>query len=109
MSVEETVPRLDATIQHPTRLALVAFLSSCAEADFKAVRASLQMSDSALSQTMTALGDKGYLKIRKGHVGRRPRTWLALTPDGRQRLNSHLAALQQIVDNAKQLGAQFDS
>ncbi|MET9074734.1 transcriptional regulator [Streptomyces sp. NPDC004232] len=25
----------------------------------------------------------GYLKVRKGYIGKRPRTWLSLTPMGR--------------------------
>jgi DNA-binding MarR family transcriptional regulator len=85
---------------------LVSFLSTCAEADFKAIRDGLEMSDSALSQTMSALRDKGYVKVRKGYVGQRPRTWLALTADGRRKFSAHLAALQEIVEQAQRQGAR---
>ncbi|WP_328333835.1 MULTISPECIES: winged helix-turn-helix domain-containing protein [unclassified Streptomyces] len=99
-------PALDETIQHPTRLAVAAFLSACDEADFAAVRDGCQVSDSVLSKTASALEAAGYLDIRKGHVGKRPRTWLSLSPTGRQALDDHLTALQDIVAAARQASAR---
>ncbi|MFF3261083.1 winged helix-turn-helix domain-containing protein [Streptomyces sp. NPDC002932] len=92
---------LDEAIHHPTRLAVVAFLSACDEADFAAVRDGCQVSDSVLSKTASALEAAGYLHVRKGHVGKRPRTWLSLTPAGEQALAGHIAALQNIVTTAR--------
>lgn len=98
-------PALDETIHHPSRLAVAAFLSACAEADFATVRDRCGLSDSALSKIATALEAAGYVRIRKGHVGRRPRTWLSLAPAGRDALVRHIAALQQIADSARGAGA----
>ncbi|MGV9337825.1 hypothetical protein [Streptomyces sp. NPDC003688] len=36
--MSNNTPTLDPLIQHPTRLAIVAFLSGCTEAEFSAVR-----------------------------------------------------------------------
>ncbi|MFC9857754.1 MULTISPECIES: winged helix-turn-helix domain-containing protein [unclassified Streptomyces] len=98
-------PTIDAAINHPTRLAVVAFLSACDEADFASVRDSCQVSDSMLSKIASALEGIGYLGVRKGYVGKRPRTWLSLTPEGRQALALHIAALQGIAATARQAGA----
>lgn len=65
-------PAIDAAINHPTRLAVVAFLSACDEAEFATVRGSCQVSDSMLSKVASALEGIGYLAIRKGYVGKRP-------------------------------------
>lgn len=97
----DEVPALDGVIHHPTRLTLVAFLSACDEAEFAAVRDGCRVSDSVLSKNASALETAGYLHVRKGHVGKRPRTWLSLTPTGRQALVRHLAALQDLVDAAR--------
>ncbi|MGQ4712314.1 winged helix-turn-helix domain-containing protein [Streptomyces anulatus] len=97
----DEAPALDGVIHHPTRLTLVAFLSACDEADFAAVRDGCRVSDSVLSKNASALEAAGYLHVRKGHVGKRPRTWLSLTPAGRQALARHLAALQDLVDAAR--------
>jgi DNA-binding MarR family transcriptional regulator len=99
-------PALDQVIHHPTRLTMMAFLAGCAEAEFAAVREYCQVSDASVSRIATALEEAGYVKIRKGAVGRRPRTWLSLTSAGRTALQRHLAALQAIVDAARAAGAE---
>ncbi|MGC5342429.1 winged helix-turn-helix domain-containing protein [Streptomyces sp. DT24] len=98
-------PTLDETIHHPTRLAVAAFLSACDEAEFAAVRDGCRISDSVLSKTASALETAGYLTVRKGYVGKRPRTWLSLTPVGLRALVRHIAALQNIASTARDMGA----
>lgn len=100
-------PVLHEEIHHPTRLGIMAFLSGCLEAEFGAVRDHAQVSDASISRIVSALQDAGYVKVRKGYVGKRPRTWLSLTPDGRTALTEHLAALQAIADSARQAGADI--
>jgi DNA-binding PadR family transcriptional regulator len=39
----------------------------------------------------------GYVEIRKGFVGKRPRTSARLTAQGRAAFEQHVAALQEIV------------
>ncbi|WP_399089742.1 winged helix-turn-helix domain-containing protein [Streptomyces sp. BBFR2] len=102
-------PRWDAAIHHPTRLAVMAFLSACDEAEFAAVRDGCQVSDSVLSKAASALEAAGYVAIRKGYAGKRPRTWLALTDAGESALTGHLAALQGIADTARSAGARARS
>lgn len=102
-----TPPRvLDRELQHPTRLALVAYLSSCTEAEFGVVRDYCGISDSVTSKTVSALEKLGYVSVRKGYVGKRPRTWVALTKEGRRALEAHLTALEAIVVAARRAGAQ---
>jgi hypothetical protein len=52
----------------------VAVLVSADKVEFRFVRDTVEISDSALSQHMTTLEQDGYLKVTKGQVGRRPRT-----------------------------------
>lgn len=100
MSVERA---LDPAVQHPTKLAVVAFLSGCVEADFKTVRDRSGLSDSALSRTVPGLEESGHVKVRKGFVGKRPRTWVSSTGEGR----GSLAALQGIAAGAVALAADL--
>lgn len=94
-------PALDAALHNPTRLAVAAFLSACAEAEFAVVRDHCQVSDSVLSKAASALEAAGYVEISKGYVGKRPRTWLALTAAGQEAMARHVAALQEIVAAAR--------
>ncbi|GAA1992060.1 transcriptional regulator [Kitasatospora viridis] len=88
---------LESAFHHPNRLAVVAFLSGCAEAEFRTVREECGLSEPALSKLAAAFEAAGHVAVRKGYVGKRPRTWLSLTPAGRARLAAHLAALQEIA------------
>jgi DNA-binding MarR family transcriptional regulator len=92
--------RLDPVIHAPARLTLVSLLSATEHADFKFLRDSAALSDSALSKQLATLEQAGYVKIRKGFVGKRPRTWVQLTKLGRAAFTAHVAALQQIVEQA---------
>ncbi|MEV6834601.1 transcriptional regulator [Streptomyces sp. NPDC051133] len=94
-------PPLDRELHNATRLALAAYLSACAEAEFGVLRDYCQVSDSTLSKTLTALEKTGYVSIRKGYLGKRPRTWAALTLTGRRAFARHLAALEAIAATAR--------
>jgi DNA-binding MarR family transcriptional regulator len=88
---------LDALLGHPVRYSIVALLAGAARAEFGYVRDQVEVSDSVLSKQVTALEEAGYVKVHKGFVGRRARTWLSLTREGRERFERHLAALRRIA------------
>ena len=92
-----TTPGLDPLLLDPTRLSIMALLAGAEWAEFSFVRDAAKVSDSTLSKRVTQLGDAGYLDVRKGYVGKRPRTWLNLSPNGRAALNAHITALQTIA------------
>jgi DNA-binding MarR family transcriptional regulator len=89
--------RLDALIHAPVRLSIVACLAAADKAEFGFVRDTVEVSDSVLSKQVTLLADAGYVRVRKGYVGKRPRTWLSLTAHGRRAFEGHLAALTAIA------------
>ncbi|MET8157471.1 transcriptional regulator [Sphaerisporangium sp. NPDC005289] len=88
---------LDPAIHAPVRLRVMSLLAAVEEAEFAFVRDEVEVSDSVMSKHAAALESAGYVAIRKGHVGKRPRTWLRLTPEGRRAYTSHVAALRDIV------------
>jgi DNA-binding MarR family transcriptional regulator len=92
--------RFDELIHAPTRLGIVALLAASQWADFKFIRDSVGLSDSALSKQLTTLEQAGYVQIRKGFVGKRPRTSATLTPSGRTAFERHVTALQEIVSSS---------
>jgi len=94
-----THPRhqLDERIHTPVRFSLMAALAATGEAEFKALRETLEVSESLLSQHIRILETAGYVYVRKGFVGKRPRTWLSLTPEGQQAFNGHVETLRAIV------------
>lgn len=91
---------LDDAFRTTTRLRIAAFLSGCDEAEFRAVQDYCELSPSNLSKNVAALETCGYVAVRKGHVGKVPRTWLGLTPAGRRALAGHLTFLRQVAEAA---------
>ena len=93
-------PKFDELIHASTRLSIVSLIAATEWADFKFIRDGIGLSDSALSKQLTTLEEAGYVEIRKGFVGKRPRTWAKLTIIGRAAFQRHIAALQEIVAQA---------
>jgi DNA-binding MarR family transcriptional regulator len=89
--------QLNDALGHSVRFSLTAALAQTEEIDFATLRDHLQVSDSVLSKQATVLESAGYVRIRKGYIGKRPRTWLKLTKEGEQVWRNHLAALQEIA------------
>jgi DNA-binding MarR family transcriptional regulator len=87
----------DALLGSPTRLSILAALSRLDDVEFSVLRDSLEVSDSVLSKQMSLLESAGYVQVRKGHVGKRPRTWLSMTARGRTAFLRHVAALHAVL------------
>ena len=92
--------QLDAVIHTPARFSIMAMLVAADKVDFRFVRDTVEVSDSSLSQHVTTLEDAGYVRVTKGQVGRRSRTWLAATPAGRAAFHRHLALLNEIAGSS---------
>jgi DNA-binding MarR family transcriptional regulator len=88
---------LDDLLAHPVRFSIAALLAAASKVEFSFVRDHVEVTDSVLSKQMSALEQAGYVKVDKGFVGKRPRTWLSLTREGRRAFERHLAALREIA------------
>lgn len=89
--------RLNETIHAPVRFSILATLLAADQAEFSFVRDTVEVSDSVLSKQVSVLESAGLVKVHKGYVGKRPRTWLSMTRTGRQSFQDHLAALREIA------------
>ncbi|MDT9595339.1 transcriptional regulator [Nocardioides zeae] len=91
---------IEETFHTPARFAIMASLVDVDRAEFALVRDAIGVSDSVLSKHASHLERAGFVEVVKGYVGKRPRTWFALTDDGRTAFRRHLAALRRIADAA---------
>ena len=89
--------RLDDLMNAPVRFSIIATLAGADNAEFSFVRDSIEVSDSVLSKQVSALESAGYVRVKKGYVGKRPRTWLSITAAGRATFDRHLDALREIA------------
>ena len=76
---------LDPLIHQETRLRIVALLAGLGEGA-KAEFTWLQK-----------LEEAGYVRVEKGFRGKRPKTWVALTPEGRAAYEAYRKALLDLL------------
>ncbi|MEU2790535.1 transcriptional regulator [Streptomyces sp. NPDC007100] len=89
--------RLNDVIHSPVRFSIVATLAASDRTEFPFLRDTVEVSDSTLSKHISVLETAGYVKVTKGYVGKRPRTWLSITPEGRGAFKKHCEALRAIA------------
>jgi DNA-binding MarR family transcriptional regulator len=90
---------LDGLLGHPVRFSITALLAAASRVEFSFARDHVEVSDSTLSKQVSALEQAGYVKVHKGFVGKRPRTWLSLTKEGRRAFVRHMGALREIANS----------
>ncbi|GAA0617571.1 transcriptional regulator [Streptomyces crystallinus] len=91
-------PCFDEVIHAPNRLQICTMLAAVETMAFATLRDSLGVSDSVLSKHLKVLQSAGYLDVTKARGASYPRTWVALTPEGRRAFRGHIAELRRIVE-----------
>lgn len=92
--------QLDPIIHQPARLQIMAALCQLNgrhQVDFGFLKTTLGLTDGNLGAHLATLEEKGYLALEKTFVEKKPKTFVAATPEGRKAFTSHVAALQAIL------------
>ncbi|MBG0821228.1 transcriptional regulator [Planomonospora sp. ID91781] len=89
---------LDDVIHAPVRLSIMAALAAAEKAEFRLLRDTIEVSDSLLSKHILTLEEAGYVEVEKVFVGKRPRTWLSLTDDGRRAFRDYVSVLKRLTE-----------
>lgn len=87
----QDIASIDRVIHEPARLAIVAVLSSCESADFKALLNITGLSKGNLSAQLQKLEEAGYISITKGFQERYTHTTCALTAAGQDAFKRYWA------------------
>jgi len=88
---------LTEVVHQRARLGVLTVLAESGEVEFGYLRGVLELTDGNLGRHLTVLAEQDLITVRKGHAGRRPRTWVAITPAGRRALAAELDALRELV------------
>jgi len=89
---------LDDVVHQRVRLGLLAVLVEARRADFTYLRDSLELTDGNLSRHLQVLEGAGYVKLTKTFEGKRPRTWVSATKQGRAAFAAEVGALRALID-----------
>ncbi|HEX7709655.1 MAG TPA: transcriptional regulator [Sphingomonadaceae bacterium] len=88
---------IDSVLHPPARLQIAAVLARVSDAEFATLKDVTGVADSVLSKHLSALGEAGYVKLRKAARDGRQRTWASLTGKGRKAFAAHMAALHELA------------
>lgn len=88
---------LDDVVHQRARLGVLTVLGEVEQADFPYLKSLLQLSDGNLGRHLEVLAAQSLVTITKGYEGRRPRTWVTITKEGRAALAAEMAALRELV------------
>jgi DNA-binding MarR family transcriptional regulator len=90
---------LDDVVHQRTRLGILAVLRESQRADFAGLKDLLKLTDGNLSRHLAVLSDAGYVQIDKHFEGKRPRTIVTLTKEGRVAFDAEVAALRDLLSS----------
>jgi DNA-binding MarR family transcriptional regulator len=93
---------LDETVHQRHRLGILTIAAETGKVDFGYLRRTLDMTAGNLSRHVTILDEAGLIDVEKGYEGKRPRTWISISPAGRKALAAELSALRALVTAAEQ-------
>lgn len=88
---------LDEVVHQRARLGILAMLAEADKVDFGLIQETLDLTAGNLSRHLATLESAGLVHIEKGYEGKRPRTWVRITPAGRKALKKEVAALRALV------------
>jgi DNA-binding MarR family transcriptional regulator len=102
--IEHPVSGLDDIVHQRVRLGILAIAHEARRVEFGFLRSALELTAGNLGQHLAVLGKAGLVHIEKGYEGRRPRTWVNLTPAGEQALRAEIAHLKRLIQHVEQAG-----
>ena len=93
--------QVDRLVHEPARLMILMVLYTVDVADFTFLINATELTDGNLSSHLAKLEAANYVEIKKGYEGKRPRTLLRLTEEGRLAVESYRSTMQQALQNMK--------
>jgi DNA-binding MarR family transcriptional regulator len=103
---EHPTAGLDDVVHQRHRLGILTIAAETKRVEFGYLREALDLTAGNLSRHITVLSDAGLLSVDKGYQGRRPRTWVRITPAGRAALAREMASLRALLSRHDPAGAQ---
>ncbi|WP_018352734.1 transcriptional regulator [Longispora albida] len=88
---------LDDTVHQRHRLGILTIAAEADRVEVAYLRDALELTPGNLSRHLDVLNQAGLVEIEKGYDGRRPKTWIRITPQGQAALAAELDALRALL------------
>lgn len=95
------IQNLNKAFDNRIRLGIMSALMVNDEINFNDLKELLQITDGNLASHIKGLEDAGYIKVKKGFIGKKTNTTYAATKAGEKAFKQHIDALEQMINNSK--------
>lgn len=102
----EELAGLNRLVHDPARLAILTALSACESADFLFLHRLTGLTRGNLSSHLAKLEAAGLVRIEKEFVGKKPNTFVSLTNEGRDAIETHWRRLERLRSDVQQWHSQ---
>jgi DNA-binding MarR family transcriptional regulator len=94
---EHPTSKIDDVVHQRHRLGILTIAAESKRVEFGYLRDTLELKAGNLSRHISVLEEAELVQVEKGYDGRRPKTWISITPEGRAALANEIAALRALV------------
>jgi DNA-binding MarR family transcriptional regulator len=99
--MKEIISRISKIFENKARLGIMSALMVNQCLDFSSLKDLLELTDGNLSSNLSVLEELKYVKITKEFVGKKTRTSVTATIEGRAAFERHLKALEELILESK--------
>jgi len=99
--MKNPITGLNKVFESRIRLGVMSILMVNEEISFNDLKQMLEVTDGNLATHLLSLEDNGYLKVKKGFIGRKTNTTYSVTKAGEKTFAEHIAALENMIKAVK--------
>jgi DNA-binding MarR family transcriptional regulator len=99
--MKNPIDSLNKVFDSRIRLGVMSVLLVNEEINFNDLKDLLKVTDGNLASHLANLEENGYIKVRKGFIGRKTNTTYSITKAGEKAFKEHLGGLENMIRGAK--------
>ena len=101
MSAKNPISGLNKIFDNRVRLGVMSVLVVNEEINFNDLKQMLELTDGNLATHLQTLEESGYIKVRKGFVGKKTNTTYSITKAGEKAFKDHIEGLEKMIKGMK--------
>lgn len=95
------ISNLNKVFDSRVRLGIMSALVVNLEMNYNDLKELLQVTDGNLASHLKGLEESGFVKVKKGFIGRRTNTTYSISKTGEKAFRNHLDALEKMISRTK--------
>lgn len=101
MAANNPIAGLNKIFDNRVRLGVMSIVMVNDEISFNDLKQLLEVTDGNLATHLLTLEENGFIKVRKGFVGRKTNTTYLITKSGEKAFKDHIQALENMIKGVK--------